>query len=151
VAKAKETRMFVEKIITRAKNSVAAETGKEQKDVSARRLVFSALRNRGAVTALFNEIAPKVSSRPGGYTRVIKLGRRLGDNAELAVLGLVDFNVGQDKSAAKTEKKSVEKKKNVLRSKKAKPAQKTSESAELKAEKEDIPAPKSKESKTEKG
>jgi len=105
VAKAKETRMFVEKIITRAKNAVANEVA-PAKNISARREVFAALRSKDAVKTLFADIAPKVASRPGGYTRVVKLGRRLGDGAELAVLELVDFNVGQEKAAAKAAKKS---------------------------------------------
>jgi len=119
VAKAKETRMFVEKIITRAKNAVAAETSDGKINISARREVFSSLRNKSAVTTLFKEIAPKVASRPGGYTRVVKLGRRLGDGAELAILELVDFNVGQDKAAAKASKKSAAQKKNKSRVKKS--------------------------------
>lgn len=101
VAKAKEARMFVEKLITRAKNAVAKESGAKTKDVHARREVFSFLRDRGAVSTLFNEIASKVASRPGGYTRVIKLGRRLGDGAELAMIELVDFMTGQEKDASK--------------------------------------------------
>jgi large subunit ribosomal protein L17 len=119
VAKAKETRMFVEKIITRAKNAIASETGLDKKDISARREVFATLRSRTAVSTLFNEIAPKVATRPGGYTRVVKLGRRLGDGAELAVLELVDFNVGQEKAAAKTAKKTAARKKSGSKTKKS--------------------------------
>lgn len=118
VAKAKETRMFVEKIITRAKNAVATETALGKKNISARREVFSALRSRVAVSALFTDIAPKVATRPGGYTRVVKLGRRLGDGAELAVLELVDFNVGQEKAAAKAAKKSAPRNKKTTSKKK---------------------------------
>ncbi len=118
VAKAKETRMFVEKIITRAKNAVITETAPDKKDISARREVFAALRSKEAVSTLFRDIAPKVATRPGGYTRVVKLGRRFGDGAELAVLELVDFNVGQEKAAAKTAKKSASQKKNASKAKK---------------------------------
>ena len=118
VAKAKETRMFVEKIITRAKNAVATETEPDKLNISARREVFAALRNRAAVTTLFKDIALKVATRPGGYTRVVKLGRRLGDGAELAVLELVDFNVGQEKAAAKAAKKSASQKKSTSKTKK---------------------------------
>jgi large subunit ribosomal protein L17 len=107
-AKAKETRMVVEKIITRAKNAVARETDGQPKDVHARREVFAYLRDRDAVTELFAEVAPKVATRAGGYTRVVKLGRRAGDGAEVALLELVDFNTGQDKAAAKTVKKAVQ-------------------------------------------
>ena len=118
VAKAKETRMFVEKIITRAKNAVIKETAPDKKDISARREVFAALRSKAAVSTLFKDIAPKVATRPGGYTRVVKLGRRFGDGAELAVLELVDFNVGQEKAAARAAKKSVSRKKSASKVKK---------------------------------
>jgi len=119
LAKAKETRMFVEKIITRAKNAVATETAPDKKNISARREVFAALRSKEAVSALFKDIAPKVATRPGGYTRVVKLGRRLGDGAELAVLELVDFNVGQEKAAAKAAKKSAPRTKRTSKTKKS--------------------------------
>lgn len=105
IAKAKETQKVVEKLITRAKNAVAHETA-EQKNISARREVFSYLRSRSAVTTLFAEIAPKVAARAGGYTRIIKLGQRQGDGAEIAVVELVDFNIGQEKAAAKAAKKA---------------------------------------------
>ena len=126
LAKAKEMRMVVEPLITRAKNAVAKET--EKKDVQARRFVFDALRSRTAVAALFNDIAPKVATRPGGYTRVVKLGRRLGDGAEIAMLELVDFNLGQDTEAAKTTKKATASKKKSGNGKKA--AQKTAPASE---------------------
>ncbi len=103
LAKAKETRMVVEKIITRAKNAVATEGAK--KNVHARREVARTIRDRTVVTELFGEIAPKVASRPGGYTRVVKLGQRFGDGAEVAILELVDYNTGQAvKSAVKQTK-----------------------------------------------
>jgi large subunit ribosomal protein L17 len=132
VAKAKETRMFVEKIITRAKNAVANETAPDKKNIAARREVFAALRSREAVSSLFKDIAPKVATRPGGYTRVVKLGRRLGDGAELAVLELVDFNVGQDKAVAKAAKKTASRKKSTVKTKKSKVAAAVSESVEQK-------------------
>ena len=94
VAKAKEARMFVEPIITRAKNAVAGETA-EVKNVHARRMVSRIIKDRDVLQELFNEIAPKVANRTGGYTRVIKLGQRLGDAAEVAVLELVDYNAGE--------------------------------------------------------
>jgi large subunit ribosomal protein L17 len=109
VAKAKEARMVVEKLVTRAKNAVAKESASAPKQVAARRVLFAFLRNKAAVSTLFKEIAPKVASRPGGYTRVVKLGRRHGDGAELAVLELVDFNVGQEKAAKKAAAKKKEK------------------------------------------
>jgi large subunit ribosomal protein L17 len=106
VAKAKETRMVVEKLITRAKRAVARETEGTQKDVHARRESFSFLRDRKAVSSLFNDIAPKVATRPGGYTRVVKLGQRQGDGAELAVLELVDYNIAQEAAARKQASKA---------------------------------------------
>jgi len=105
-AKAKEARTVVEKLITRAKRAVQKEGDGKAKDVHARREVFAFLRDRTAVTTLFNDIAPKVANRPGGYTRVVKLGQRRGDGAEVAVLELVDYNVGQEKAAAKAKAKA---------------------------------------------
>lgn len=93
VAKAKETRMVVEKIITRAKNAVATEG--EKKNIHARRQVARYISDRDVVKELFSEIATKVASRAGGYTRVVKLGQRMGDGAEVAILELVDFQTGQ--------------------------------------------------------
>jgi large subunit ribosomal protein L17 len=95
VAKAKETRMYVEPIITRAKNAhnlTGEETDVNTKRVHARREVARVIKDKEILKTLFTEIAPKVSSRPGGYTRVVKLGRRLGDSAEMALLELVDWN-----------------------------------------------------------
>lgn len=115
-ARAKEARMVVEKLITRAKRAVSREGDGKMKDVHARRQVFAFLRDRAAVTALFNDIAPKVISRSGGYTRVVKLGQRPGDGAHVAVLELVDYNTGQEKKAAK----KAEKKEKTPRKKQAK-------------------------------
>ncbi len=129
-AKAKEARTVVEKLITRAKNAVAKETAGSPKDIHARREVFAFLRDRDAVTELFKEVAPKVASRPGGYTRVVKLGRRLGDGAEVAMLELVDFNVGQEKATAKATKKAQPKKRGAK-----KPAAETAPAAAAEAPK----------------
>ena len=82
VAKAKALKKFVEPLITKAKSDTTHN----------RRVVFSALRNKYAVSELFREIAEKVADRPGGYTRIIKVGSRLGDNASMALIELVDFN-----------------------------------------------------------
>ncbi len=106
VAKAKETRMVVEKLITRAKRAVARETDGKPKQVHARRETFSFLHDHTAVSSLFNDIAPKVATRPGGYTRVVKLGQRQGDGAELAVLELVDYNLAQEAGSQKQSGKS---------------------------------------------
>ncbi|MEJ2583625.1 MAG: 50S ribosomal protein L17 [Robiginitalea sp.] len=100
-AKAKALKQFVEPLITRSKaeNNKTAEEGTHN-----RRVVFSSLRNKHAVTELFSTVAEKVGDRPGGYTRIIKLGNRLGDNAEMAMIELVDFN--EVYNAGKPKKKS---------------------------------------------
>jgi len=82
LAKAKSLRTYVEPLITKAKDNTTHQ----------RRVVFSYLQDKEAVTTLFGEIATKVAGRPGGYTRIIKLGTRVGDNAETALIELVDFN-----------------------------------------------------------
>ena len=82
VAKAKALKKFVEPLITKAKSDTTHN----------RRVVFSALRNKYAVSELFRDIAEKVADRPGGYTRIIKVGSRMGDNAPMAMIELVDFN-----------------------------------------------------------
>jgi len=82
LAKAKALRKYVEPIITRCKED----------STSSRRLVFSYLQSKDAVIELFREVAPKIGDRPGGYTRILKTGNRLGDNAEMCMMELVDFN-----------------------------------------------------------
>jgi len=124
--------MVVEKLITRAKRAVGREGDGKVKDVHARREVFAFLRDRKAVSMLFNDIASKVSSRPGGYTRVVKLGQRRGDGAHVAVLELVDYNTGQEKQAPK----SADKKSKPSRKKQAKgtkPASKGTKPAKVEA------------------
>ena len=80
--KAKALKIFVEPLITKSKNDT----------VHNRRQCFSKLRNKLGVQILFDEISKRVANRPGGYTRIIKLGNRLGDNASMAMIELVDFN-----------------------------------------------------------
>ena len=94
VAKAKELKKYVEPLVTRSKVD----------STHNRRMVFSYLQNKEAVTELFREVAVKVGDRPGGYTRIIKTGNRLGDNAEMCMIELVDFNdiYGSEKKEAKT-------------------------------------------------
>ena len=82
VAKAKALRKYVEPIITKAKNDTT----------HSRRVVFSYLQNKESVTELFSDVADKIASRPGGYTRIFKTGTRLGDNAEMCIMELVDYN-----------------------------------------------------------
>ena len=94
VAKAKALRKYIEPILTRSKNDTT----------HSRRTVFSLLNNKESVTELFNNVSEKIASRPGGYTRIIKTGFRLGDNAEMCVIELVDYNTlllgGDDKASA---------------------------------------------------
>lgn len=82
LAKAKALRGFVEPLITKSKTD----------STHSRRMAFRKLKNKYAVTELFREVAPKVADRPGGYTRIIRTGNRLGDNAEMCMIELVDFN-----------------------------------------------------------
>ena len=95
LAKAKETRVFVEPLITKAK----------QDTVAARRHVARFIKEKEVLKELFNEVVPKIGDRPGGYTRVVKLGTRLGDSAEMAIIELVDYN---DEGVKKQPKKQEE-------------------------------------------
>ncbi len=104
VAKAKETQKQVEAIITKARRAVMNESGDQPKNVAARREVARIVKDRAVIKSLFEEIAPKVLSRNGGYTRLIKLGQRMGDGAPVAVLELVDFNLADSTGSAKTKK-----------------------------------------------
>ena len=94
VAKAKALKQFVEPLITKSKTDTTHN----------RRLAFSALRNKYAVSELFRDVAQKVGDRPGGYTRVIKMGNRLGDNADMAMIELVDFNTVYNANKAEAKK-----------------------------------------------
>ena len=82
VAKAKAVRMFIEPLVTKSKEDTT----------HSRRVVFSYLKQKEAVTELFRTIAPKIASRPGGYTRILKTGFRLGDGADMCIIEFVDFN-----------------------------------------------------------
>jgi large subunit ribosomal protein L17 len=97
LAKAKALRKYVEPLITKSKED----------STHSRRVVFSYLSNKEAVTELFREVAKKIADRPGGYTRILKTGARQGDNAEMCIIELVDFNLlmlgeKDTKTAAKT-------------------------------------------------
>ena len=81
-AKAKALRSYIEPLITKSKNDTT----------HSRRIVFSHLKDKYAVAELFREVSPKVMERPGGYTRILKIGNRLGDNAEMCIIELVDYN-----------------------------------------------------------
>lgn len=97
LAKAKELRKYLEPMITKSKTD----------STHSRRVVFSELENKEAVAELFRDVAAKVSNRPGGYLRIIKLGNRQGDNAEMAMIELVDYNTNllKDTSAKTPAKK----------------------------------------------
>ncbi|MBQ2112769.1 MAG: 50S ribosomal protein L17, partial [Bacteroidales bacterium] len=96
VAKAKALKMYVEPLITKSKEDTT----------HSRRVVFSYLKNKEAVTELFRTVAPKIADRPGGYTRVLKTGFRQGDGADMALIELVDFNEAALASAPKAAKKA---------------------------------------------
>lgn len=123
--KAKELRRYVEPVITKAKNDTTHN----------RRQVFAALQDKVAVTELFEIVAPEVGDRPGGYTRVLKLGHRLGDAADMAMIELVDFN------DEKPEKKEAKKKRTRRAGRSNKPAAeadaKETEAKEAPAEKKE--------------
>ena len=94
-AKAKEARTFVEKLITKAKKN----------DLHVRRQVIAVINDKDVVKELFGEIIPKIGERPGGYTRVVKLGNRNGDAAPMAILELVDYNDVANKKAEERKEK----------------------------------------------
>lgn len=129
LAKAKALRMYVEPLITKSKND----------STHNRRIVFSYLQSKDAVSELFREIAVKIADRPGGYTRVLKTGNRLGDNAEMCIIELVDYNENmlgtkEDKTKSSSRRRRAGKKKTETPVA-AKPAEKaTAEVAEVVAE-----------------
>jgi large subunit ribosomal protein L17 len=103
LAKAKELRVYIEPMITKSRKAFLSKDDKPESGVHQRREVNKYLQDRTAVKTLFDEIAPKVIDRNGGYTRVLKMGRRLGDGAELALIELVDYNMEQAKTEAPAE------------------------------------------------
>ena len=115
VAKAKALRQYVEPLITKSKDDTT----------HSRRVVFSYLRDKEAVTELFREVSQKVMNRQGGYTRIIKLESRLGDNAELCYIELVDYN--ENLLSEKTKKKTTRRRKKPAAKKTTEPVAKTSE------------------------
>ncbi|RKD18319.1 50S ribosomal protein L17 [Pelobium manganitolerans] len=142
LAKAKALRVYVEPLITKSKNDTT----------HSRRTVFSYLQKKEVVTTLFREVAEKVANRPGGYTRIVKLANRQGDNAEMAMIELVDFNTTYN-AEAKVEKKATRR-----RGSKAKKSETTAteeattkaEETEAKAEVAETPAEDANEAKEEK-
>ncbi|MDR2272193.1 MAG: 50S ribosomal protein L17 [Sphingobacterium sp.] len=121
LAKAKALRTYVEPLITKSKNDTT----------HSRRTVFAYLKDKDAVSILFREISEKVANRPGGYTRIIKMENRLGDNAEMAFIELVDYNEIYGKKAAAAEKKATRRRGGA---KKAATAVETEAPAEVKPE-----------------
>jgi large subunit ribosomal protein L17 len=107
-AKAKALRTFVEPLLTRSKED----------STHSRRVVFGYLRDKNAVSELFREVSPKIGDRPGGYTRILKTGNRFGDNADMCIIELVDFNenmlsVDDSKAKASTRRRGTKKKSEV--------------------------------------
>jgi len=131
LAKAKALRSHIEPIITKAKNVESKESTMHE-----HRIVFSYLQNKEAVKELFTVVGPRILSRPGGYTRIIKLGIRSGDNAEKALIELVDFNEIYNTNSATSTEGNVKKTRRG-RSKKVE-SNTTTEEADIIAEVEDV-------------
>jgi len=131
LAKAKALRGFVEPILTKAKNDTT----------HSRRTVFSYLQDKDAVSILFREVAEKIANRPGGYTRIIKMENRLGDNAEMALIELVDYNTVYGTDSAKAEKKSTRRRGGAGKAKTAAPAAKAEEAVVVEEPKAETPVP----------
>ncbi len=124
-AKAKALKMYVEPLITKAKDD----------STHSRRMVFSYLQNKDAVTELFREVGAKSMNRPGGYTRILKTGHRLGDNADMCIIELVEYN--ENLLAAKEEKQQKSSTRRSRRGgKKSKPAEETAQQTDQKVETE---------------
>lgn len=121
LAKAKALRTFVEPLLTRAKNDT----------IHSRRTVFSYLKDKSAVSELFRDISNKIADRPGGYTRIIKLGNRIGDNAELAMIELVDYNehLLKDSKSTKGAQKKTRRRSGSAKTPKAEPVSANEETA----------------------
>src|ERR1700740_1482540 len=123
LAKAKALRVYVEPLLTKSKSDTT----------HSRRTVFSYLQDKDSVNVLFREVAEKIANRPGGYTRIIKLENRLGDNAEMALIELVDYNTVYTKDGAAVAKKSTRRRGGASKAKTAAPVAEAP-AAEVKAE-----------------
>jgi len=129
-AKAKALRTFVEPLITKSKED----------STHSRRIVFSYLKDKAAVAELFREVSPKIAERPGGYTRILKIGNRLGDNADMCIMELVDYNeamLGGEAAKTKTTRRRRTSKKSETTAEAKAP-----KAAKVKAEKTEKPAEK---------
>lgn len=130
VAKAKALRKFIEPLLTKSKEDT----------MHSRRIVFASLKDKNTVTELFREVSTKIADRPGGYTRILKTGNRLGDAAEMCIIELVDYNENMLKEkAAKKTTRTRRSKKTAESAKEASvvEATKSSEPSEIEAPKED--------------
>jgi large subunit ribosomal protein L17 len=132
-AKAKALRVFIEPLISKSKNN----------NTHSRRIVFSYLRDKDAVSTLFDIVAPKVASRPGGYTRIIKLEPRRGDAAEMALIELVDFSLSSGSASEGAETKTAAPKKRTRRGSSKKTTDGGTSTDKPKVENKKAPAPKS--------
>jgi large subunit ribosomal protein L17 len=132
--KAKEAQRFVDRLITKAKRALVGQSNGQGSAIPARREISRFIKDRAVVKSLFEEIAPKVMERAGGYTRVVKLGQRRGDAAEVSVLELVDFSGAVAASTTPKEEKST----------KAKPKEKEAPKEKGTAKKEASGKPKEK-------
>ena len=136
VAKAKALRTYVEPLITKSKED----------STHSRRIVFGYLQNKNAVSELFREISPKIMERPGGYTRILKIGNRAGDNAEMCIIELVDYNenllTAKAEATAKTGKR---RRRGAGKKKEEVDAQKTKDEVETRSPKEEADAQEPKE------
>jgi large subunit ribosomal protein L17 len=121
-AKAKALKTFVEPIITKSKED----------STHSRRVVFGYLKDKEAVSELFREISPKIADRPGGYTRILKVGNRIGDNAEMCILELVDYNQAMLGSGEAAKTKTTRRRKSPKKKDEGQPAEKVVK--EIKAE-----------------
>jgi len=127
-AKAKALRVFIEPILTKSKED----------STHSRRLAFTYLQDKDAVTTLFREVSPLITDRPGGYTRILKTGTRLGDAAEMCYIELVDFNEAMLGTTAAGEAKTTRRSRRGSKKKEGEPAEKstkTKEDKEVKAKK----------------
>lgn len=129
VAKAKALKLYVEPLITKSK---AENNQTVEKGTHNRRIAFKNLRDKYAVTELFGNVSEKVGDRPGGYTRIIKLGNRLGDNADMAMIELVDFN--EIYNAGKPKKQKTTRRGRTKKSETAAPAAEADSKVETKAD-----------------
>jgi large subunit ribosomal protein L17 len=154
VAKAKALRVYIEPLLTKSKTD----------STHSRRIVFRSLQSKDAVTELFREVSPKIADRPGGYTRIVRLGNRLGDNAEMCMIELVDYNELMTKepkekktrrsrrggSSSNSSSEGSEAKATEAKEEKPKAEKKEAPKAEAKSEKKEAPKAEAKEAKSEK-